>query len=219
MFSRWSQMRDLPERMHPGIGAARAVHADLLAADRLDRIRPAHPAPTGRCPGSASRRTARRHIRMTEFITGHRAQPAAGGCQRGAAQETLPPFIGALPARCSSRMRIAPSPQAKGEVVVEQFARLHPCHRRSRSAEIRRARPGPRSASAPGAGETATARGCGAAPRGPACSSRSAPRPCRSWPHRLTPCSLCFVSCKLAAFQRSDRAHHQIGAEPRQRVV
>ena len=31
-------MRDLPERMHAGIGAAGAVNANLLAADRLDRV-------------------------------------------------------------------------------------------------------------------------------------------------------------------------------------
>ena len=30
-------MRDLPQRMHAGIGAAGAVHANVLAADRLDR--------------------------------------------------------------------------------------------------------------------------------------------------------------------------------------
>ena len=30
-------MRDLRQRMHAGIGAARAMDANLLAADRLDR--------------------------------------------------------------------------------------------------------------------------------------------------------------------------------------
>ena len=30
-------MRDLPQRMHAGVGAARAMDANLLAADRLDR--------------------------------------------------------------------------------------------------------------------------------------------------------------------------------------
>src|ERR1700687_1260161 len=30
-------MRDLPQRVHAGVGAARAVNANLLAADRLDR--------------------------------------------------------------------------------------------------------------------------------------------------------------------------------------
>src|ERR1700674_4889014 len=30
-------MRDLPQRMHAGIGTARAMNANLLAADRLDR--------------------------------------------------------------------------------------------------------------------------------------------------------------------------------------
>src|SRR5450631_1280874 len=31
-------MRDLPERMHAGVGAAGAIDANLLAADRLARI-------------------------------------------------------------------------------------------------------------------------------------------------------------------------------------
>src|SRR5258705_12792535 len=30
-------MRDLPQRMHAGVGASRAVDTNLLAADRLDR--------------------------------------------------------------------------------------------------------------------------------------------------------------------------------------
>src|SRR6202171_6263491 len=30
-------MRDLRQRMHAGVGAARAMHANMLAADRLDR--------------------------------------------------------------------------------------------------------------------------------------------------------------------------------------
>src|SRR4051812_18817284 len=30
-------MRDLRQRMHAGVGAARAMHAYMLAADRLDR--------------------------------------------------------------------------------------------------------------------------------------------------------------------------------------
>src|SRR3974390_790981 len=31
-------MRDLPERMHAGVGAASAMNANLFAADRLDRV-------------------------------------------------------------------------------------------------------------------------------------------------------------------------------------
>ena len=56
------EMRDLRQRMHAGIGAAGAVHAHGLAADSLDGTSSA-PCTEGRCPASASRRTARRHIR------------------------------------------------------------------------------------------------------------------------------------------------------------
>ena len=56
-------MRDLRQRMHAGIGAARAVHAHRLAADRLDRGLQRALHGRRRCPDTASRRTARRHIR------------------------------------------------------------------------------------------------------------------------------------------------------------
>ena len=48
-------MGDLPQRMHAGIGAARAVHANLFAADRLDRVFQRALHRRRRCPGSASR--------------------------------------------------------------------------------------------------------------------------------------------------------------------
>ena len=56
-------MRDLRQRVHAGIGAARAMDANLLAADRLHRGFQRALHGRSRCPGSASPRTACRHIR------------------------------------------------------------------------------------------------------------------------------------------------------------
>ena len=55
-------MRDLAQRMHAGIGAARAMHAHVLAADRLDRRfqRALH---RGALSCNCQPQTARRHIR------------------------------------------------------------------------------------------------------------------------------------------------------------
>ena len=36
-LARQIEMRDLAERVHAGVGAAGALHHDLLAAERLDR--------------------------------------------------------------------------------------------------------------------------------------------------------------------------------------
>src|ERR1700676_5225433 len=63
-------MRDLPQRMHAGVGAARAVNANLLAADRLDRgfQRALHRGAIVLDLPAAERRTV---IFDDEFIAGH----------------------------------------------------------------------------------------------------------------------------------------------------
>src|ERR1700694_6204994 len=63
-------MRDLPQRVHAGVGAARAVNANLLAADRLDRgsQRPLHRGAIVLDLPAAERRTV---IFDDEFIAGH----------------------------------------------------------------------------------------------------------------------------------------------------
>ena len=67
-------MRDLSQRMHPGIGAAGAVHAHPLAADRLDRVfqRALHRRAIVLQLPAAERRAV---IFDDEFVAGHQRQP------------------------------------------------------------------------------------------------------------------------------------------------
>src|SRR5260370_24675809 len=103
-------MRDLRQRMHAGVGAPRAVDANLLAADRLDRIfqRALHRGTVVLDLPATERRAV---IFDDEFVAGH--QLTRSGGFSGVPRRNSSAFIGALPARCSSRTRIAPSPQAK----------------------------------------------------------------------------------------------------------
>ncbi len=102
-------MRDLRQRMHAGIGAAGAVNANRLAADRLDRglQRALHRGAVVLDLPAAERRAV---IFDDELVAGHQASRAGGFS--GVPRKNSSAFIGALPARCSSRIRIAPSPQA-----------------------------------------------------------------------------------------------------------
>src|ERR1700686_2869028 len=102
-------MRDLRQRMHAGVGAAGAVNADMLAADRLDRIfqRALHGRTIVLDLPAAERRAV---IFDDEFVAGHQASRAGGFS--GVPRRNSSAFIGDLPARCSSRIRIAPSLQA-----------------------------------------------------------------------------------------------------------
>ena len=102
-------MRDLRQRMHAGIGAARAMDANLFAADRLHRG--FHRALHGRCVVLDLPAGERRAVIFDdEFVAGH--QPSRAGGFSGVPRKKSAAFIGALPARCGSRMRIAPLPQA-----------------------------------------------------------------------------------------------------------
>src|SRR5665647_1836038 len=103
-------MRDLAQRMHAGVGAARAVNADLLAADRLDRVfqRALYRRAVLLDLPAAERRAV---IFDGQFVARH--QSSRSGSFSGVPRKNSSAFIGALPARCSSRMRNAPSPQAK----------------------------------------------------------------------------------------------------------
>src|SRR6478752_1166425 len=102
-------MSDLPQRMHAGIGASRTVDAHLLAADRLDRgfQRALH---RWRVVLDLPAAKWRAVIFDDEFVTGH--QPSRAGGFSGVPRKKSAAFIGALPARCSSMIRMAPSPQA-----------------------------------------------------------------------------------------------------------
>src|SRR6266404_5288295 len=102
-------MRHLRQRMHAGIGAAGAVHANLLAADRLDRglQRALHGGAIVLDLPAAERGAV---IFDGEFVAGHQASRAGG--LSGVPRRKSAAFIGALPARCSSIIRIAPSPEA-----------------------------------------------------------------------------------------------------------
>src|SRR6202048_1675133 len=102
-------MRDLRDRMHAGVGAARAVNANLLAADRLDRIfdRALHRGAIVLDLPAAIRRAV---IFDDEFVAGHQLSRIGGFS--GVPRRNSSAFIGALPARCSSRMRNAPCWQA-----------------------------------------------------------------------------------------------------------
>src|SRR3954464_6009017 len=102
-------MRDLPQRMNAGVGAPRAVDANLLAADCLDRVfqRTLHRRRVVLDLPAAKRCAV---IFDDEFVAGH--QPSRAGGFSGVPRRKSAAFIGALPARCNSRIRIAPSPQA-----------------------------------------------------------------------------------------------------------
>src|SRR5258708_3135487 len=102
-------MRDLPQRMHAGVGASRAVDANLLAADRLDPgfQRALHRSAVVLDLPAAERAAV---ILDDEFVAGHQLNRIGG--LSGVPRKNSVAFIGALPARCSSRIRIAPSLQA-----------------------------------------------------------------------------------------------------------
>src|SRR4051794_11512799 len=102
-------MRYLGERVHAGVGAARAVDADLLAANRLDRI--FHCAlDRGAVFLDLPAAKRRAVVFDDQFVTGHQLRRAGG--LSGVPRRNSSAFIGALPARCNSRIRTAPSPQA-----------------------------------------------------------------------------------------------------------
>jgi len=120
---------------------------NMLAADRLDRVFQ-RPAPRRHCL-DCSRRMARRHIRWSA-VAGHQVSRMAASA--GAAQKILR-FIGALPARCSSRiaMRLL---AGNREAIVEQLRpRLNHQPVRSAGLSARRLASIPISHHAPGNGE------------------------------------------------------------------
>src|SRR5260370_11072539 len=102
-------MRDLSKRVHAGIGAACAIDADMLAADRLDRgfQRALHRDAIVLDLPAAKRRTV---IFDDEFVAGHQLSRAGGFS--GVPRKNSSAFIGCLPARCSSSIRIAACWQA-----------------------------------------------------------------------------------------------------------
>ena len=102
-------MRDLAERMHAGIGAAGALNPHLLAANALIAVidRALHGRRVVLDLPAGKRRAV---IFDDEFVAGH--QPSRAGGLSGVPRKKSAAFIGALPARCNSRIRIAPSPQA-----------------------------------------------------------------------------------------------------------
>src|SRR5260370_18736315 len=102
-------MRDLRDRVHAGIGTARAVNESLLAADRVDRIfdRTLHGSAIVLDLPAAIRRAV---IFDGEFVTGHQLSRIGGFS--GVPRRNSSAFIGALPARCSSIIRNAPCWQA-----------------------------------------------------------------------------------------------------------
>ena len=114
-------MRDLRQRMHAGVGAAGAINANLLAADRLDRVlqRALHRSAIVLDLPAAERRAV---IFDDQFVAGHQVNRAGGFS--GVPRKNSSAFIGALPARCSSRIRIAPSLAGDRKMIVEHFAGL-----------------------------------------------------------------------------------------------
>ena len=102
-------MRDLPQRVHTGVGAAGAIDADLFAANRFHGIfqRALHGRGIVLDLPAGKRRAV---IFNDEFVTGHQTSRAGGFS--GVPRKNSEACIGALPARCNSMMRIAPSPQA-----------------------------------------------------------------------------------------------------------
>src|ERR1035437_6637782 len=102
-------MRDLAQRMHAGVGAACAMNANVLAADRLDRgfQRALHRGAIVLDLPAAERRAV---IFDCQLVAGHQLS-RAGGRRRAPDKKTLA-FIGSPPAFCNSRIRIASRPQA-----------------------------------------------------------------------------------------------------------
>src|SRR3979409_2306098 len=102
-------MRDLPQRVHAGVGAPRAVNANIFARARLDRgfQRALYRWAIVLDLPAAERRAV---IFDGEFVAGHQDKRAGGF--RGGPRRNSAAFIGALPARCSSRIRNAPCWQA-----------------------------------------------------------------------------------------------------------
>src|SRR5262249_4841515 len=106
------QMTDLPKRMHAGVGAPRPLHAHPLSAECLDRGRqhalhrgtvvldlPAHERPAVVFDGEL---VARHGAAYAQRLPAATLAPRRNSCA----------FIAWRPARCNSRMRTAPSPQA-----------------------------------------------------------------------------------------------------------
>ena len=102
-------MRHLPQRMHAGIGAPGAMDADLFAADRVNSgfQRALHRGTVVLDLPAAERGAV---IFDDEFVAGH--QDSRSGGLSGVPRRNSSAFMGALPARCSSRMRMATSLQA-----------------------------------------------------------------------------------------------------------
>src|SRR5262249_3783318 len=105
-------MADLGERVHAGVGAPRPLHAYPLSAECLDRGRqhalhrgtvildlPAHERPAVIFDGEL---VARHGGAQPKRVPAATLVPRRNSCA----------FIAWRPARCSSRMRTAPSPQA-----------------------------------------------------------------------------------------------------------
>src|SRR5690349_4217231 len=102
-------MGNLRQRMDAGIGAARAVHADAITANRLHcRLQRALYRGTVVLVLPAAEGTS--VIFDGQLVAGH--QTSRSGGVSGVPFRKAPAFIGGFPARCNSRMRIAPSPQA-----------------------------------------------------------------------------------------------------------
>src|ERR1700761_9248510 len=102
-------MGDLRQRMHAGVGTARAMDANLLAADRLHGClqRTLHRGAIVLDLPAAERRAV---IFDDEFVAGHQVSRIGGfSC---VPRRNSSAFIAPLPARCSSRIRNAPCSQA-----------------------------------------------------------------------------------------------------------
>ena len=102
-------MGDLRQRMHAGVGAPSAMHTNALAANRLYRRlqRTLHGQGIVLDLPAGKRRTV---IFDDKLVAGHQTSRAGGFS--GVPRKNSAAFIGALPARCNSTIRIAPSPQA-----------------------------------------------------------------------------------------------------------
>src|SRR5579863_2755172 len=102
-------MRDLPERMDAGVGAARSMHAYLFATDRLDRglQRALHRGTILLELPAAERRAV---IFDRQLVAGH--QTSRTGGFNGVPRRNSSAVIGCLPARCNSSTRNAPCAQA-----------------------------------------------------------------------------------------------------------
>src|SRR5882724_6233272 len=103
------KMRHLPQRMYAGVGAARAVHPHLFAAQGTRRSLQCALHRRGIVLNlPAAKRPA--VILDGKLVARHQLN-RTGGCN-GVPRKYASAFIGCLPARCNSRTRIAPSPQA-----------------------------------------------------------------------------------------------------------